>query len=344
MDKIRSIIEKHEILVFFLLAFAITWAVWIPSLLTSYAGVISAWGAFGPALAAIIITRFVSPERRAQKRKAPWVAFLIGLAVSDLVFILLASMRFRPPWSSKIVIGLIFQGLISAIAPAFVISSIFSRNEAVRAILKSLIKPSGSVLYYLFALLIVPVTSWLGSLLTTALGQAAFYVPQPLEGWDGVGFLAIAFISQFFYGNTLGEEVGWRGFALPRLQTRSSPLVASLVLSLFWFAWHLPLKVLNPDPISYLFYGLSFIPQTILLTWLFNRTNGSILAVGIVHALTNVVGKHVIAPSNPWLIVQFIMAAVLILIDRMWDRSTLEHASGDQSLTKGGLSAGAHSS
>jgi membrane protease YdiL (CAAX protease family) len=154
---------------------------------------------------------------------------------------------------------------------------------------------------------------------------------------DAVRFLLIAFITQFFYGNTLGEEVGWRGFALPRLQARSSPLTASLVLALFWFAWHLPLKVINPDPISYLFYGSSFIPQTILLTWLFNRTEGSILAVGIVHVMTNVVGKYLIAPSYPWFIVQFILAAFLILMDRMWKKLPADHsavcASPEQTVT-----------
>jgi hypothetical protein len=93
-----------------------------------YVGLISAWGAFGPALAAIFITRLVSQEEICQDRKDSLLAFLIGLAVSVLVFILLASMRFRPPWSPKMVVGLMFQGLIAAITPAFVISSIFSRK------------------------------------------------------------------------------------------------------------------------------------------------------------------------------------------------------------------------
>lgn len=135
----------------------------------------------------------------------------------------------------------------------------------------------------------------------------------------------IAFITQFFYGNTLGEEVGWRGFALPRLQARYSPLIASLVLTPIWFAWHLPLKVLNPDPISYLFYGLSFVPQTILLTWLFNRTNGSILAVGIAHVSFNVAGKYLFAPSYAWLIMQFTLVGILILVDRMWKKLPSDH-------------------
>jgi len=99
------------------------------------------------------------------------------------------------------------------------------------------------------------------------------------------------------------------------------------VIAFFWFAWHLPLKVINPDVVPYLFYGLCFIPQSIFLTWLFNRTNGSILAVGIAQVSVNVAGKYLFPPSNIWLIVQFILVAILILIDRMWDKNTLELSS-----------------
>jgi membrane protease YdiL (CAAX protease family) len=327
MDKIREIVRRHQLIAFFILAYAITWAVWIPSYKLYYAGVISAWGAFGPALAGIFITRFVSPKQVDKSRKVPLLAFLLGLVVSALVYVLLAWMKLRPPWTLETVIWLILVGLLSAIPPAFVISSAFSRNESVRESLHSLIRPRGSAVYYLFALFIIPTTFWLGSVISEAFGQAAFWYIPPLHGWDAVRVVVFAFITQFFYGNALGEEVGWRGFALPRLQARASPLVASLVIALFWFAWHLPLKVLNPDDLSYLFYGLSFIPQSILLTWLFNRTNGSILSVGIAHVSYNVSGILLFPPSYAWLILQFIVVGILIIIDRMWERNTLENSS-----------------
>ena len=181
MDKIRSFIAKHEILVFFLLAYAITWAIWIPSYLLNNAGVISAWGAFGPALAGIFITRFMSPQRNG---KVPRAAFLIGLVVSTLVYLLLASMQLRLPWPRETVIGLILVGLLSGIAPSFVISSAFSRHEAVRDYLQSLIKPRGSTVYYLLALLLVPLTFWLGAVISDAFGQATLYETPALHGWE----------------------------------------------------------------------------------------------------------------------------------------------------------------
>jgi len=166
-----------------------------PSLSLYYAGVISAWGAFGPALAGIFITRLVSPNQSDKGRKVPLLAFLLGLVVSALVFLLLAWMQVSPPWTQETVIWLILMGLLSAIPPGFVISSVYSRNEAVRDYLQSLIKPRGSAVYYLFALLIIPSTFWLGSVISEAFGQAAFYETPPLHGWDAVRFVVIAFIT-----------------------------------------------------------------------------------------------------------------------------------------------------
>lgn len=135
----------------------------------------------------------------------------------------------------------------------------------------------------------------------------------------------LAFFYQFCFANVLGEEVGWRGFALPRLQSRFSPLIASLIFTPIWFVWHLPLKLANPDLLPYLFYGLTFIPSTILLTWIYNRTGGSILAVGLAHVCINLAGKYLFPISHGMLILGFILVIILILIDRMWEKLPPDH-------------------
>ena len=53
-----------------------------------------------------------------------------------------------------------------------------------------------------------------------------------------IGLVAVKFLYQIFFFNATGEEVGWRGFALPRLQARTSPLIAALIIALFWAPWH----------------------------------------------------------------------------------------------------------
>ena len=115
--------------------------------------------------------------------------------------------------------------------------------------------------------------------------------------------------------------MGWRGFALLKLQARYNPLVASLVIALAWFPWHIPLRLLPGDEIYYLYYGLSFIPQSVFLTWIFNRTNGSILAVGIAHVSLNISVGFLFPSSYAGIILEFIMVTILILSDRMWEKS-----------------------
>jgi membrane protease YdiL (CAAX protease family) len=327
MGRMKGFVRSHQLIAFFVLAYTITWAVWIPAHSLEYAGLISAWGAFGPALAGILITRLVNPKQSDGGRRDPLLALLLGVAVSALVFLLMVWMQVPPPWPPRLLHSLILQGLVSATAPAVVLASAFSRNEAVGDFLKSLVKPRGSAIYYLFALFLFPFTFWLGTVISRAFGLAPFYEVAPRHGWDAVLFIMVAFISKFFYGNGLGEEPGWRGFALPRLQTRYSPIVSSLIIALAWFPWHLPLTGFGADEISYLGYGLGFVPEAVVLTWLFNRTNGSILAVGIAHAAYNVSGMYLFPPSSTVLVIQFILVVGLLFVDRMWDRNTLRDSS-----------------
>jgi membrane protease YdiL (CAAX protease family) len=91
----------------------------------------------------------------------------------------------------------------------------------------------------------------------------------------------------------LGEEPGWRGFALPRLQAERSPLLATLILGVLVAAWHAPL--LLPQ------YGLrpldllATVAVTFWYTWLFNHTGGSVLMTIVAHA-----AEGIIEPSEFW--------------------------------------------
>ena len=104
-----------------------------------------------------------------------------------------------------------------------------------------------------------------------------------------LGFLLYNIV---FFG--YGEEVGWRGFALPRLQEKYSALVATLLLSVFWAGWHLPLFAYRPGYTSMDVAGaagwfFSIVAGAVLFTWLFNGSRGSLLACALFHGLTDVV-------------------------------------------------------
>src|SRR5918994_5006097 len=88
----------------------------------------------------------------------------------------------------------------------------------------------------------------------------------------------------------LGEEVGWRGYALPALQARHGALVSSSILGVLWALWHLPL-FFNPDTLygnlPFVLFSAYLVPLTILITWVFNSTGGSVLLAMIFHAFMN---------------------------------------------------------
>lgn len=91
---------------------------------------------------------------------------------------------------------------------------------------------------------------------------------------------------------TNGEEIGWRGYVLPRLQVKHSALVASLIVGLIWSVWHLPKFVgtgLGSER-SFFWFTLAHLALAILYTWLYNNARGSLLLVVLFHATQNTAG------------------------------------------------------
>ena len=93
------------------------------------------------------------------------------------------------------------------------------------------------------------------------------------------------FVSLFLRG-ALGEELGLRGFALPRLQTHMSPFRASLIIGVLWGAWHLPVFI-GRDALSIMAFSLLSIGLSMMFTWLFNGSGGSLIPVLLFHAAQN---------------------------------------------------------
>lgn len=141
----------------------------------------------------------------------------------------------------------------------------------------------------------------LGPLILFAVAQLAGLVSgQPVPAWRALGQvnflpdLGLWAWTLWLIANGWGEELGWRGFALPRLQQTHSALGSSFLLSLAWAGWHLPAFFYVP---SYVTLGLRVLPGffvgllagAIVLTWLYNSSHGSVLAVVLWHASFNYV-------------------------------------------------------
>jgi membrane protease YdiL (CAAX protease family) len=99
-----------------------------------------------------------------------------------------------------------------------------------------------------------------------------------------LGFGAL-FLWIFTYG--IGEEIGWRGYALPRLQEKMSALSATLVLGALWALWHLPIFFYLFDPAIAIGWFFGLMSGAILFTWIYNSTDGSLLAVALWHGSFN---------------------------------------------------------
>ena len=105
------------------------------------------------------------------------------------------------------------------------------------------------------------------------------------------GLIFITLISTIING-PLSEEAGWRGFALPRLESRFGSLISSLILGIIWACWHIPFYFIEPRMPFYIFIILVLV-ITILMTWAYNSTNGSLLITVIFHFSFNFNGAFI---------------------------------------------------
>lgn len=99
--------------------------------------------------------------------------------------------------------------------------------------------------------------------------------------------LPIAILSATMVGGGL-EEFGWRGYALPRLQERTTALRASVILGVVWWVWHLPQYVAVPYGVSaFAAFLVATVGLSLLLTWVFNGSGGVIWSAVLLHGVHN---------------------------------------------------------
>ena len=167
----------------------------------------------------------------------------------------------------------------SPLVAALIVSAVTGGRTAITDLLRAFLRWRVGWRWYAVALLLPPALAVLPAYLNMAWGAPA--PSTALFGSVGslLGVFAIRLVNP--WDGPLSEEIGWRGFALPRLQRRYSALTANLVLAGFVMTWHLRL-VLNGDlPLVALIGTLA---ATILFGWLYNNTSGSLLLVYLFHA------------------------------------------------------------
>lgn len=168
---------------------------------------------------------------------------------------------------------------------ALVVASIEGGRHGLRRLLEPLARWRVGGRAWLVALLGPPVVVLAAIAVAAALGTPA----GPFNDPSTFYLVVPAFLTILVIGGPLGEEIGWRGFALDRLQTRLGPVMASLLLGLVWGLWHLPLFV-NPDEVQSGLPLVTFLGQTtataFVYTWLWNLTQSLPVMLSL-HTATN---------------------------------------------------------
>lgn len=332
MNKVTCWVKQHQVAAFYIIAFAITWGLGFSySVLLKQNQILLFPLVFlatcGPALAGIIVSAITNTQPRQGSRKVFWLAFLVAWFVSALIC--LANLKFI----NQIQLSLAAVGLlIVAVLPvAFVIASAYSRIPAVKSYLSSLTRLRGVLGWSLLGLVLFPALILFSNLINNLVnGKILPSDKFPEISFALIGLILVKFLYQFFFFNGTGEETGWRGFILPRLQNRFCPLIAALIITLFWVPWHFFLWQAEGSPVLtwqfWLERTIGIFLASVILVWIFNRSHGSILAAGITHAAMNT-AEAVIPVSNGIIMYIIFLSAVLviILVDRMWKKLLPDH-------------------
>jgi uncharacterized protein len=204
-------------------------------------------------------------------------------------------------------------GLLGTLMPstvAIVLVAVIHGRRGVRRLLGRLLKWRVGLRWYV-VVLILPLLAPLALGVSILLGG-----PAPIVDVSVIAVLSM-FVFSIFPGSALGEELGWRGFALPHLQDRHSALVATLILGPIWGSWHLPLWLTGNEShplILFPAFVLTVMALSVLLTWIYNSTGGSLLLVVLLHATANLPVTVLIAPLGIDMIQPFLIFTSLLVI------------------------------
>jgi len=240
---LATLVKKHSTAAFFVLAYLITWAFWIP------------FAIFAPSQSELAS----NPGLRNSPVMLTFVLQSLGNYGPTLAAILL--------WT--------FTGKRAELKDAF-----------------KRVRPHRASLFWYIVALLLPIGMQLPGLFVYAL------LGGNMAGFSIVGVFLL--IVPFIFVSGLGEELGWRGYALTNLQMTKSPFISSLIVGVFWGVWHLPIIYYFSSQSGLLFlvffalYVLFLTAASIIFTWVYNATDKSLWMVVLMHAATTASGNTIL--------------------------------------------------
>jgi membrane protease YdiL (CAAX protease family) len=223
--------------------------------------------------------------------------------------------------------GLHFFGALGPILAAAIVTGVTQGSAGLRDLLRRMARWRVGAKWLLFATFSPAVGFLIGAAVLSALrgdwsvfSQFGYIAELPRLSWP-VAWIVWTLTFGF------GEETGWRGFMLPRLQRCRDARSATFILSLLWAFWHVPTFFYNYtlDPFGLLAFVISLTAGAVVLTWLYNSTGGSILVAALWHGALNTA-----VAGAPGEIASFVSACVIfgaITILRRYGPATLSLSS-----------------
>ena len=188
------------------------------------------------------------------------------------------------------------------------------------------------VLWFLVILLVPVVVTIVAAIADSLLGGPGIVFGEWIVE---IGTNPLVFLPTLFFSTLppFFEEIGWRGYALDRLQLNWSALTASLLLGVVWAGWHLPLffiegaflhDVVGFATVGFWLFIIGTIALSVILSWIYNNTSRSILGAVILHAWVNFVSQSVEVADQFYYPV-WVLSAVLIV--GIWGTKTLTNSA-----------------
>jgi membrane protease YdiL (CAAX protease family) len=202
---------------------------------------------------------------------------------------------------------------------AIIVTLIYRGKSGLKELFRKVITWKVSVRWYVWALILPVIPQWIGLFLWAQLTDTELILPTVtgyLSSW-----LQIALISTAYY---ITEELGWRGFMLPRILSMHTWIKSSLLVGIIWSIWHYPLWIISSWATTgsltqvVLMVTASSVFATgvaVMLTWIFKNTRGSILLAMLLHGSSqaNLTKMHAAAGDSSLLGSSFIVVEAVSL-------------------------------
>jgi len=202
---------------------------------------------------------------------------------------------------------------------AVIVTGLEEGKAGIRALFKKLLIARVGLRWYLFAIFgFAAIYAGAIGLANVAGKSSTSFLPENLPQFSNLVEFAL-FITFIFAITTLvnGEELAWRGFALPRLQAKYNALTSSLILGVIWALFHLPLfftLTSSQADLSFVGFLISTISLTVIFTWIYNHTRGSVLLAYLLHGAANTWTRIFSIDHNANPLVNDTMAGLTLLV------------------------------